>query len=449
MLSWLTSDQALRRSLQNVAAHLAPLLQSRLCLQLWDGTRLPLGPGKPGPFVVALSSPGVVSSLLRRPTLANLVEHYLDGRIDFQGGDLMAFGEAVRSGGIKGGMKRASKLYLLRQLWPFLFRAPDRSVVEHAVPDAVTGLQRPQRNRREYIQFHYDLSTDFYKLFLDKQLVYSCAYFTRSDGDLDRAQADKLDMICRKLRLEPTDRFLDVGCGWGALVCHAAQRYGVLAHGVTLSQEQYDYARTRVRRLGLDDRVTIELVDYADLDGQYDKIASIGMYEHVGIANYPAYFTKLHALLRDRGVLLNHGIVRHAKRTPAEFRKLRPEYRMIQKYIFPGGELDHIGHTLEVMEGCRFEVHDVEGWREHYARTLRLWCQRLSARRDEAVRLVGEQKYRAWVAYLAGFSFAFEDGFLRIFQTVATKHAKKGVSGMPLTRAHLYTAAGDLEPCDA
>jgi cyclopropane-fatty-acyl-phospholipid synthase len=442
MLSGWISDQALLEAARKIIGHLAPRLESRLSVRLWDGVRMPLGSAEPGPFTVALSSPGVISSLLRRPTLANLTEHYLAGRIDLQGGDLIAFGEAIRREHLKGGLRKISKLYLLWQLIPFLFRAPDRSSIRHAIPDSLTGLQKPQQHRRDFIQFHYDLSTAFYQLFLDTELVYSCAYFTDPGDDLDRGQANKLEMICRKLQLRPGERFLDIGCGWGALLCHAARCYGVQAHGVTLSQEQFDYTRAKVRRLGLDGQVTVELRDYADLEGTWDKIASIGMYEHVGIANYGSYFGKLYSLLRDRGILLNHGIVRGAKKTARRFTRLRPEYRLIQKYIFPGGELDHIGHTLEVMEGCRFEIHDVEGWREHYARTLRLWCQRLSARREEAIGLVGEEKYRAWVAYLAGFSFGFEDGFLRIFQTVATKHARKGVSGMPWTREHLYRDHG-------
>jgi cyclopropane-fatty-acyl-phospholipid synthase len=184
--------------------------------------------------------------------------------------------------------------------------------------------------------------------------------------------------------------------------------------------------------------VSVELRDYNDLEGSYDKIASIGMFEHVGIANYPAYFGKLYGLLRDRGLLLNHAIARSAKRSRRQFRQARPEQRLFQKYVFPGSEIDHIGHTLEEMEAKRFEIHDVEGWREHYARTTQMWCQRLSARREEAIELVGPERYRLWVAYLAGISFAFRDGSFGIFQVVASKHATRGASGMPSTREDLY-----------
>jgi cyclopropane-fatty-acyl-phospholipid synthase len=184
--------------------------------------------------------------------------------------------------------------------------------------------------------------------------------------------------------------------------------------------------------------VTVELKNYEDLTGEFDKISSIGMYEHVGIANYPRYFGKLKSLLRDKGLLLNHGITRRAKRSKRAFRKIRPENRLIRKYIFPGSELDHIGHTLESMEALGFEIHDVEGWREHYAKTCRLWHQRLIAKEEEAVAQVGRERYRMWIAYLAGVSIGFQDGSLRIYQTLATAHKSKGAAELPPSRADLY-----------
>ena len=210
------------------------------------------------------------------------------------------------------------------------------------------------------------------------------------------------------------------------------------AHGVTLSQEQYDYTLAKVKRLGLEGQVTVALDSYENLTGEYDKIASIGMYEHVGIANYPRYFGTLNRLLRDRGLLLNHGITRRARASRRRFNRATPERRLMRKYVFPGFELDNIGHSVAAMEAAGFEVHDVEGWREHYARTCRLWHQRLAAEPEAAIALVGTEKYRIWLAYLAGVSYAFADGSLRIFQTVASKHAAKGISGMPSTREHLY-----------
>ncbi|MEO6907231.1 MAG: cyclopropane-fatty-acyl-phospholipid synthase family protein, partial [Abditibacteriaceae bacterium] len=233
-------------------------------------------------------------------------------------------------------------------------------------------------------------------------------------------------------------KMLDIGCGWGGLICYAAQHYGVHAHGVTLSQRQHDWAQEKIKRLNLQDRVSVELRDYNDLEGTYDKVSSVGMFEHIGIANYPTYFAKVFNLLRDKGIFLNHGITRRAKASHKNFRKITPEKRLILKYIFPGSELDHIGHVQECMEASRFEIHDVEGWREHYALTTRMWCDRLCAEREKAIQMVGTERYRLWVAYLAAVSFNFADGPLRIYQIVATKHESKGTSGMPPTREDLY-----------
>ena len=191
-------------------------------------------------------------------------------------------------------------------------------------------------------------------------MVYTCAYFTDWNNTIDQAQFDKLDMICRKLQLKPGDRLLDLGCGWGALVCHAVQHFGVKAHGVTLSQAQVDFAQQRIQSLGLESRARVELKDYNDVVGKYDKVACIGMIEHVGIANIPNYLSKVNSLLSDRGIFLNHGITRPAKRSRRKFKRIRPEQKMLRKYIFPGGELDHIGHTIEMMEAHGFRIHDVE-----------------------------------------------------------------------------------------
>jgi cyclopropane-fatty-acyl-phospholipid synthase len=290
---------------------------------------------------------------------------------------------------------------------------------------------------KENIQYHYDVSNAFYALFLDPQMVYSCGYFTEWQNDIATAQRDKLDMICRKLRLQTGDTFLDIGCGWGALVCHAAQHYGVRAHGVTLAENQYALAKEKVAKLGLESRVTIALQDYTRLEGSFDKIASIGMFEHVGLANHRTYFQTIHRLLKPQGLYLHHAITRAAKASGKGFRKKRPEAVAIARYIFPGGELDHIGMTAANLEGNGFEVHDVEAWREHYARTCRLWHVRLLANREAAEGEVGRDKTRLWLAYLAGVSIAFERNTLQIFQTLASKRGK-GPSGLPPTRADLY-----------
>ncbi|MEX2176819.1 MAG: cyclopropane-fatty-acyl-phospholipid synthase family protein [Pirellulaceae bacterium] len=427
---------------RSVLAHAAELLNARFSVELWDGSRVPLGTEVHPDLYVSIKGPGVIGALLRWPTLDNLVRHYATGQIEVHGGDLIEFFEAARVERSRSRLKKLRTGMLLRSAWPFLFAPAESTQPTHAYAgDQVGRTSAEARKNQDYIQFHYDLGNDFYQLFLDPEMQYSCGYFTDWNGSLEQAQRDKLDMICRKLRLAPGERLLDIGCGWGGLVCHAARNYGVRAHGVTLSQTQFDFATEKVCRLGLESQVRIELRDYSTLDGQYDKISSIGMYEHVGIKNYPVYFDKINSLLRDRGILLNHGITRPAKRSKSRFRRIRPEQRLILKYIFPGGELDHIGHTCESLETCRFEVHDVEDWREHYYLTTRHWCQRLAARKDEAIELVGPERYRLWALYLAGVSFAFYDNSARIYQVVASKHAKKGRAQLPPTRADLYRPA--------
>ena len=423
-----------RSFLQSLAAK----LDSPISVRLWDGSEVPLGRSVRSNLAVSISGPGVIGSLMRRPTPDNLLRHYARRQVDFHGTDLYTFIDTARVRNSRQKSRSVPKTLLARAIASFLFTPAESTDVDHCYAGDEIGHKRGDAENTDFIQFHYDISNEFYELFLDPEMVYSCGYFTDWSNSIEQAQQDKLDMICRKLQLKPGERFLDIGCGWGALVCHAARHYGVQAHGITLSQRQLDYARAKVTRLGLDDRITLELRDYRHLEGEWDKIASIGMVEHVGIANMTGYMQKVRSLLPDRGMFLNHGLTRPAKATARKFRKMRPERRLLARYIFPGGELDHIGHMLETMEASGFEVHDVEGWRDHYAHTCKLWCQRLSAREQEAIQHVGAEKYRMWILYLAGVSMAIRDGSACIFQTVATNRRSKGVSGQPCTRAHLY-----------
>ncbi len=424
---------------RNMIEHLASVLDSALSVRLWDGSMIPLGSNTEPGYFISISGPGVLGALLRSPKPDTLMRLFSSGQIDFHGGDMMQFAAvAQRSRKARRKMRALSKFYMLRQLLPFLFCPAEKDIPSHRFRGDEHGHKRTLDDQRDFIQFHYDISNEFYQLFLDPEMQYSCGYFNDWQGSLEQAQLDKLDMICRKLRLKSGETLLDIGCGWGGLICHAAEHYGVTAHGVTLAQRQYDFAQEKIERLGLSDRVSVELKDFNHLRGTWDKISSIGMIEHVGIANMPSYFKKIYSLLPDRGIYLNHGITRRGKRDRSKMSRDPMSKKLLKKYIFPGGELDDIGHTVEQLEGARFEVHDVEAWREHYARTCRLWSERLYKRQDEAIAHVGYERYRIWLVYLTSVSYGFTNGTIRIFQTVATKHRARGNSGMPPTRKHLY-----------
>lgn len=426
------------RAAHTFLRYLSEIVDLPLTVRLWDGSEFPARTGDEPGIAVSISSPGVITSLVRRPTLDNLLRHFALKHIDYHGADFYSFLERLRLDGSRKKLKQLSKWKAVKALAPFLFGKSESTDVEHCYSGDEIGHHREQAENQDFIQFHYDLSNDFYKLFLDRDMVYSCGYFTDWSNSIEQAQRDKLDMICKKLMLQPGERFLDIGCGWGALVCHAAEHYGVNAHGITLSEEQLQLAREKIAARGLGNLVTVELKDYAYLEGQFDKIASIGMVEHVGIDNMGLYMETVSKLLPDGGLFLCHGITRPAKKSNKAFRKMRPERRLLAKYIFPGGELDHLGHMIECMEAQKFEVHDVEGWRDHYALTCKLWCQKLSENEQQAIEMVGEERYRLWVLYLAGVSFAIQDGSACIFQTIGRKRGSKGLSGMPSTREHLY-----------
>src|SRR5213594_1132392 len=296
---------------------------------------------------------------------------------------------------------------------------------------------RTKRSDRRAISFHYDVSNDFYALFLDKRMVYTCAYYRRPDGDLDQAQEDKLDLVCRKLRLERGERLLDIGCGWGSLVVWAAERYGVEAHGVTLSAEQAESAGSAIRRAGLEGRARVEHLDYRDLPPglRFEKIAAVGVIEHIGIRNYAAYFARVHELLEPGGLFLNHGITheKHWRRTS--------QTEFLDRHVFPNSEMDNISHTLDVLEQARFEVLDVEALRAHYARTTRQWVERLQANAERARALVGERVYRTWLLYLAASSVSFTQGSIGLHQIVAARSDPAAATVLPATREAIYARA--------
>ncbi len=422
--------------LKALIAHIRETLGVSLNFRLWDGTTIPAD-ASPEALTIAIADEGVIAALFRKPKIDTLLNLYVTRRLDLLNGtlfDLVAERPKIRSRDVR---RALDKKLVLRSLADFIFRSRGGPWPLEAIQGHKAQRDGSETANKENVHYHYDVSNAFYALFLDPEMVYTCAYFRDWGNDIATAQRDKLDMICRKLRLKPGETLLDIGSGWGALVCHAAQHYGVNAVGVTLADEQYVFAREKVTRLGLQDRIRFELRDYTQVQGQFDKIASIGMFEQVGIPNYPTYFQTVHRLLKPGGLYLHHAIARPAKRTDKAFRRTNPEYAAIRRYIFPGGELDHLGMSVANLERYGFEVHDVEGWREHYQMTLRHWHDRLLARYDEAVAEVGEVKTRLWLAYIAGCSVAFQRNSVTINQTLASRR-QRGPSGLPPTRADLY-----------
>jgi cyclopropane-fatty-acyl-phospholipid synthase len=287
---------------------------------------------------------------------------------------------------------------------------------------------------RDSIAYHYDQPMEFYRPWLGSTLVYSCAYFHHDTDSLDTAQVQKLDHICRKLRLRPGQRFLDIGCGWGSLILHAAAEYGVDAQGITLSQVQKQVAGQRIAERSLHASCSARLQDYRDLDASletWDRIASVGMSEHVGLKNLHAYFSIAYRRLRPGGVLLNHAIARSAQSAP------RGNDSFIAKYVFPDGALTTLTETIQAAESAGFEVRDVENLREHYARTLRCWVRGLRASESSVRRHVPEETYRIWLLYMAGCSAAFRRGDIGVYQVLLSR-PDRGHSGLPLTRADWY-----------
>lgn len=297
---------------------------------------------------------------------------------------------------------------------------------------------------RRHIAYHYDVSNDFYALWLDGNMVYSCAYFKHPDDDLDTAQIQKLDHICRKLQLQPGERFLDIGCGWGALMRHAAKYYGVHATGVTLSKQQFEYAKTRIEKEGLKNQCTVLFEDYRKLPASepFDKIASVGMFEHVGRARLFEYFAKVRSILKDGGLFLNHGIT---SGNVGQGGVGSGGGDFIDTYVFPGGELTHIAEVLQRTSQSLLETVDLESLRPHYSRTLWHWVQRLDAHKEKAIQLVGEKKYRIWRIYMAGCAHAFSRGWITIYQALIGKPDAQGRLDYPFVRDYMYQPPDHIE----
>jgi cyclopropane-fatty-acyl-phospholipid synthase len=397
--------------IDNALSQLKAQVRAPLRVVLWDGREVALS-DEPQATLKIKGERAVRA--LARPSLLALAEAYIEGDVDLEG-DLR---EAIR------GAEAIS-------------RTRERPLFGASGP---TSQRHTRRADRAAIRHHYDVSNDFYALWLDARMVYSCAYFRTEGMDLESAQLAKLDHICTKLRLEPGERFLDIGCGWGALVMHAAARYGVDATGITLSQAQFDLARERIRAAGLEGRCRVFLQDYRDhaVKVPYDKVASIGMFEHVGLRNLPRYFSSVESLLREQGLFLNHGITscdvssRAVGLGAGDF---------IDRYVFPNGELPHLHRVIHDMSAQQFEVHDVESLRPHYSRTLEHWSARFERHFAEAAAASSQRTARIWRLYLAGCAHAFEQGWISIHQVLASKRTLPGPTDLPLTRDWMYRNA--------
>ncbi len=409
-----------------------------LCLRLWDGTSIRAGShaaaGTDSPFTLVFRNPETVwSAVLGGDPLA-LADAYFRGELEIEGDFFAALSIKDHLDALQ--MPRAEKLLAaLTALRLRMLNAAAHHSERLFAPSAAPRIKAHSKaENRDAIHFHYDVSNEFYALWLDRAMVYSCAYFENPEVDLDSAQQAKLEHICRKLSLRPGEKFLDIGCGWGALVIHAARHYGVQARGVTLSPQQLKIARERIEQAGLGGSVSVELMDYRDLPGQelYDKVASVGMFEHVGLKNLPVYFSTVHRLLKPRGLFLNHGITHDS-----EGWQPNVSTEFINRYVFPDGQLDTVSNVQRAMEHAKFEITDVEGLRPHYAMTLRHWVARLEANRARALQYVNEATYRVWRLYMAACALQFESGEIGIYQILASKRYA-GVPDLPLTRRHLY-----------
>lgn len=407
-------------------------------VKLWDGEVLELGK-KPAaldgtPFKLIFNTPKTILNLIKNNHPLCLAEAYFNGEIDIEG-DMFALLK------LREQLEGLSLPWLTRCLAFFHLiksKTPTEPVATHqAVSKTLAPVQSHTREEnKQAIAFHYDVSNDFYRLWLDPAMVYSCAYFQSSEQDLQHAQEAKLDLICRKLMLERGDNFLDIGCGWGALVIHAAKYYGVFARGVTLSTQQMLYANHQIALAGLEHCACVYLEDYRDIQGRevFDKIASVGMFEHVGLNNLDTYFATVNRLLTHDGLFLNHGITSDVAGWPSCVGKA-----FINQYVFPDGQLDTVSNIQLHMERSGFEIADVESMRAHYALTLRHWVRQLTLKHQEALQFVSESSYRVWHCYMTASALSFESGGLGLYQILANKrhhlHAK-----MPLTRQHLHVS---------
>ena len=437
-----TKDRALEAATQ-LAGQVAGALQADLSLRLWDGSIVGLGDQARDDIQLVIAGPQALRALILSPGLATLFRLFASGALAVEGGSPLEALDRIDHGRLMHLRKRLNLWTVARTALPLLLAPGDRGATVPDWHDARDGEGQGHDRRRDadFIRFHYDVGNEFYGLFLDPAMIYSSAVFPHEAAGLDEAQQHKLDLICRKLNLKPGQRLLDIGCGWGGLACHAARHYGVQVHGVTLSPAQLEYGQAEVARQGLEGQVTLELVDYRELkvEGVYDAVSQVEMFEHLGFRNHDAHFARVHRLLKPGGLYFHQASVRRGHGPADRNGAPRPTAttRTITRFIFPGGELDTLGMTTAALGRHGFEVLDVQTLREHFERTLRTWSQRLYDNRERAEALAGAPRTRLWLVYFALFARGFQRGAVNVHQTVARRH-RPGPSGLPMDRAHLY-----------
>jgi cyclopropane-fatty-acyl-phospholipid synthase len=398
----------LEKKIEQWAAHVRTQLNIPARVRLWNGDYVDLGIFTQPEVTLTINSAAALPLILN-PSLDNLGEAYVQGAIEVQG----KLTDIIRIG------------YTL---------AAQSSTSASPIQRAVRYFTHSKSSDKAAIQYHYDVSNDFYALWLDPNMLYSCAYFPNGTEDLATAQLNKIDHILTKIDVQPEHSLLDIGCGWGSLLIRTAQKFGARGTGVTLSQNQFELATARVQAAGLSDRITIRLQDYRDVTGPFDRITSVGMFEHVGRKNLPDYFAHINSLLAEDGIVMNHGIT-STDSDGGEVAHGGGEF--IDRYVFPNGELPHISQALKAMQEGGLETFDVENLRRHYAKTLHIWSENFEAHAPQIREMVEDKTFRIWRLYLAGCAYAFAHDDIAIYQIVGRK-AGRLADTLPWSRRYMY-----------